>query len=562
MCVSGDEGWTCRRCEGRDTRGGATTARHPWQVGPRWQQALPNRCYHPRNAGNGPRTVLLTALVAALPTEAADVGWRSAFAGVLGRVEAAPDQARFCIPPTVVVPARVAGRAASGGESPAPSRFPRRQPRGYLRRVSKPSKAGRSRQSKQAVTATFQARGHLIDSGLMSDALEAVQAAGATYRVVKLDIGTNRLDESQLELEVTAPDAEVFERVRADLMSLGLSETETQDAVLAAVDIDGTAPDGFYSSTNLATEVRIDGEWLPVAGQRMDATLVFDGGAFRCVKLRDLVRGQRLVVGYTGIRVTPHTSRKLQQDGGRFGFMQGGASSERQLAAQVTEVVREWRRARGDGKKVVLVAGPVVVHVGAAPVLAAILRAGLVDGLLSGNALAVHDIEAALFGTSLGIEVATGRAAVHGHMHHMRAINTIRRAGSIENAVAQGILKGGVMHACVQAKVPFCLAGSIRDDGPLPDTQMDLIEAQEAYARILVNAGLVVILSSMLHGIGTGNMIPAEVRTVCVDIHPAVVGKLSDRGSAQSAGIVTDVGAFLGVLAQQLGVALPGPAAS
>jgi lysine-ketoglutarate reductase/saccharopine dehydrogenase-like protein (TIGR00300 family) len=405
------------------------------------------------------------------------------------------------------------------------------------------------------IVATFQAKGHLIDSGLLSDALEAVQAAGASYRVVRLDIGRHRLDESDLELEVTAPNGKAFERVRADLMSLGLSETETQDAVLAEVDLDGTAPEGFYSSTNLATEVRLAGEWLPVHHQRMDATLVVDGKDVRCVKLRDLRKGQQLVVGYAGIRVTPHTTRKLQE--GKFGFMQGGASSERRLEAQVAEVVREWQRVRGEGRKVVLVAGPVVVHVGAAPTLAAILRAGHVDGLLSGNALAVHDIEAALYGTSLGIELANGRPAVHGHMHHMRAINAIRRAGSIENAVRKGILKQGVMHACVQAKVPFCLAGSIRDDGPLPDTQMDLIEAQAGYGRILDNVGLVVILSSMLHGIGTGNMIAADVLTVCVDIHPAVVSKLSDRGSAQSQGIVTDVGAFLGVLAEQLGVSVP-----
>lgn len=409
--------------------------------------------------------------------------------------------------------------------------------------------------SKKPITASFQAKGHLIDSGLMSDALEAVQAAGATYRVVRLDIGKHRLDESELELEVTAPNGDCFERVRADLMSLGLSETETQDAVFAAVEQDGVAPEGFYSSTNLATEVRIDGEWVPVNQQRMDATLVLDDGVVRCVKLRDLKKGQRLITGYAGIRVTPHTTRKLQE--GKFGFMQGGASSERRLAAQVAEVVREWQRVRSEGKKVVLVAGPVVVHVGAAPVLAAILRAGLVDGLLSGNALAVHDIEVALYGTSLGIELANGRPAVHGHMHHMRAINTIRRAGSIPNAVQKGILKGGVMHACVKAKVPFSLAGSIRDDGPLPDTEMDLIKAQEAYAKIVENAGLVVILSSMLHGIGTGNMIPADVMTVCVDIHPAVVSKLSDRGSAQSQGIVTDVGGFLAVLAEQLGVTLP-----
>lgn len=402
------------------------------------------------------------------------------------------------------------------------------------------------------VVAVFQAKGHLIDSGLLSDALEAVQAAGASYRVLRLDIGSTRWDESNLELEVNAPDVVVFERVRADLMSLGLSETETQDAEFGDVDIDGTAPDGFYSSTNLATEVRVAGRWVAVKHQRMDAALVLDGGGLSCVKLRDLRRGQRVVVGHGGIRVTPHTSRKLQE--GKFGFMQGGASSERKLAAQVAEVAREWRRVRQSGRKVVLVAGPVVIHVGAGPTLAVLLRSGQVDGLLSGNALAVHDIESVLYGTSLGVDLATGIPAVHGHMHHMRAINAIRRAGSIGNAVSQGILGSGVMHACIEAKVPYCLAGSIRDDGPLPDTCMDLIEAQAGYARILENAGLVVILSSMLHGIGTGNMIAADVLTVCVDIHPAVVAKLSDRGSAQSQGIVTDVGAFLVALADALGL--------
>ena len=403
--------------------------------------------------------------------------------------------------------------------------------------------------SKQIV-ATFQAKGHLIDSGLLSDALEAVQAAGASYRVVRLDIGKQRHDESQLELEVQAPGQKAFDRLRADLMSLGLSETETQDAQFAVVDIAGTAPEGFYSTTNLVTEVRVDGQWIQVQSQRMDATVVDDAGTLRCVKLRDLKQGMRLVVGFTGIRVTPHTTRKLQE--GKFGFMQGGVSSERRLEAQVEEVAREWKRVRAEGRKVILVAGPVVVHVGAAPTLAGILKAGLVDGLLSGNALAVHDVEVALYGTSLGVELQSGRPSVHGHMHHMRAINTIRRCGSLQAAVQKKILKTGVMHACVQAKVPFCLAGSIRDDGPLPDTEMDLIKAQEGYARILENAGLVVILSSMLHGIGTGNMIAADVLTVCVDIHPAVVSKLSDRGSAQSQGIVTDVGAFLTALSAHL----------
>ncbi|MFK7740854.1 MAG: TIGR00300 family protein [Planctomycetota bacterium] len=405
------------------------------------------------------------------------------------------------------------------------------------------------------IVAKFHARGHLIDSGLLSDAMEAVHAADASYEILHLDIGRERTDASELEMQVTSPDEAAFLRLQADLMSLGLSELETEDAIWQVVDIDGTAPEGFYSTTNLVTEVRRGGRWQLVQRQRMDAAVVLDGSDLICVKLRDLQAGQQVVVGFTGVRVTPHTTRKRQQ--GKFGFMQGGVSSERRLAAQVSEIADAWRRVRAEGRKVVLVAGPVVVHVGAAPVLAAMLRAGLVDGLLSGNALAVHDVEVALYGTSLGVELATGRPAVHGHMHHMRAINAVRRAGSLPNAVATGVLKAGVMHACVEAKVPFCLAGSIRDDGPLPDTEMELIAAQAQYAEILQGAGMVIILSSMLHGIGTGNMIAADVLTVCVDIHPAVVSKLSDRGSAQSQGIVTDVGAFLEAMAEELGVEVP-----
>ena len=410
--------------------------------------------------------------------------------------------------------------------------------------------------SPKQVRAVFRAKGHLIDSGLMSDAMEAVQAAGATYNVLRLDIGKHRTDESELELEVISPTQKVYERVRADLMSLGINETATEDCKLEAVDVAGTAPEGFYSTTNLVTEVHVQGTWIPVEKQRMDAAVVVADGRARCVKLRDLVVGDMVVTGYDGVRVTAQTTRKLQES--KFGFMQSGASSERRLAAQVEQVLRTWKQVRSEGRKVILVGGPVIVHVGAAPTLAAILRAGHVDGLLSGNALAVHDAEAAMFGTSLGVDLKSGAPSVHGHMHHMRAINRIRRAGGLQKAVEKKLLKTGVMHAAIGAKVPFCLAGSIRDDGPLPDTMMDLLAAQARYAEILEGAGLVVILGSMLHGIGTGNMIAADVMTVCVDIHPAVVAKLSDRGSAQSQGIVTDVGAFLSALAQGLGVVVEG----
>ena len=401
-----------------------------------------------------------------------------------------------------------------------------------------------------AVTSVFFARGHLLDSGLLSRALDVVLGDGASYKISKLEIGVLREGESVAELEVFAPDSAVFERVRTHLMSMGFSELHPDAVRLQEVDIEGTAPEGFYSTTNLPTHVRLGDQWVAVERQRMDAAIVVEAGKARCVKLRDLHKGSQVVVGMQGIRLTPVTARRSKA--GEFEFMAGEVSSERKLAAQVARVVTAWREVRQRGKKVVLVPGPVVVHVGAVPAFVRLIRSGELDGVLSGNALAVHDIESALFGTSLGIGIETGRPVVHGHMHHMRAINTIRRAGSIASAVGQGILKSGIMNALVEQRVPFVLAGSIRDDGPLPDTRMDLIEAQDQYSKVLENAGLVVILGSMLHGIGVGNMIPAEVMTVCVDIHPAVVGKLSDRGSAQTQGIVTDVGAFLGELARQL----------
>lgn len=406
---------------------------------------------------------------------------------------------------------------------------------------------------KGGVRATFHTKGHLIDSGLLSRALDTVLQQGADYRIRRLDVGTSRAEESEVEIDVTAPDQTAFEQVREALMSLGVTERDGQPARLAPVERDGVAPEGFYSTTNLETRVRIDDRWAVVAQQRMDAAIVVEGPRARCVKLRDLRAGMQVVVGMSGIHVTPSTEARPK--GGAFEFMSGEVSSERRLAAQVARVVQTWRSVRAQGRRVVLVPGPVVIHVGAAPLLARLLRAGLVDGLLSGNALAVHDCEAAWFGTSLGVDLETGRTVVHGHMHHMRAINRVRQAGGLRAAVEQGLLTGGVMHAAVTAKVPYCLAGSIRDDGPLPDTEMDLLRAQEEYARILENVGLVVILGSMLHGIGVGNMIAAEVGTVCVDIHPAVVAKLSDRGSAQSLGIVTDAGAFLAELCRQM---LPG----
>ena len=397
-------------------------------------------------------------------------------------------------------------------------------------------------------------RGHLIDSGLLAAALDAVTAVGGTYRVLRFDIGRTRDEQSDLELEVGCDSASTLAELVASLGALGFSSPEERDALLVPTPHDGVAPEGFYSTTNLVTRVRVDGAWQQVGQQRMDASLVIDEQGARCVKLRDLRAGQLVAVGHDGVAVSPDTRRREQSD---FSFMSSEVSSERRVEDQARLLAEQWRETRAAGKRVVVVSGPVVVHAGQAEALARLVRRGWVDALLAGNALAVHDVEAAVLGTSLGVCQRTGRPVMHGHMHHMRAINLVRRHGGLAGAVAAGALESGVMHALVSAGVPFCLAGSIRDDGPLPDTEMDLIVAQARYAELLEGAGLVLVLGTMLHGIGTGNMLPASVTLVCVDINPAVASKLADRGSSHTVPIVTDVGLFVSLLARHLGDPAP-----
>jgi lysine-ketoglutarate reductase/saccharopine dehydrogenase-like protein (TIGR00300 family) len=281
----------------------------------------------------------------------------------------------------------------------------------------------------------------------------------------------------------------------------------------------------------------------------MDSVVVLDGPRAICTKLRDVRGGQRVVVGTEGIRVAPPDK---ERDRAHFGFMTNEVSSERRVEVVVERLARDMTAARKAGRKVIAVAGPVVVHTGAVLAMETLLSAKAFDAVLSGNALAVHDIERALFNTSLGIDAETGEAVRDGHRNHMRAINAIRRAGSIAAAVKSGVLARGVMHRCVVEGIPFVLAGSLRDDGPLPEVITDMNAAQEAYAKILEGAGVVIVLSSMLHGIAVGNMIPSSVLTVCVDINPAVATKLADRGSAQAIAVVTDVGAFLTLLASRV----------
>lgn len=412
-------------------------------------------------------------------------------------------------------------------------------------------------------TSTIQHRvihleGHLLDSGLVNRVLDTIVVGGGSFQVLSFNLGEQRLDVSQAEVKVSAPDPAVMTDIMGQLIDLGaVSVTEeASEANLEVVIQQGVAPDDFYVTTIYPTEVLIEGQWVRVQGQRMDGAIALtrtaEGAVAHCKLLRDLQVGEAVVVGSEGIRTKRNTTTLKQSKTEEFSFMGAGVSSERRVELVVEQIAWDLRRIRDQGGKVVVTAGPVVIHTGGSEHLNRLIREGYVHALLGGNAIAVHDIEQSLLGTSLGVDMKRGVSVQGGHRHHLKAINTIRRCGSIAKAVEQGVLCSGVMYECVKHKVPFCLAGSIRDDGPLPDTKMDLIEAQAEYARLIEGADLIVMLSSMLHSIGVGNMTPAGVKMVCVDINPAVVTKLSDRGSVESIGVVTDVGLFLSLLVQQL----------
>ena len=405
---------------------------------------------------------------------------------------------------------------------------------------------------------TIRMAGHLLDSGLINRALDIVVENGGSFQVLNFQLGEQRQSTSVAEVKVTAPSHEVMEAILSQLIDLGAVDLpqDESDAKLEAVTQAGVSPDNFYVTTIYPTEVRINGEWIKVQNQRMDGAIAITnsstGIVARCKLLRDLEVGEEVVVDVLGIRTIRKTESREQRNTQEFSFMSAGVSSERRVELVVEQVAWELRQIRDQGGKVVVTAGPVVIHTGGGEHLTHLIREGYVQALLGGNAIAVHDIEQNMMGTSLGVDMKRGVAVRGGHRHHLKVINTIRRYGSIAKAVEQGVLQSGVMYECVRNNVPFCLAGSIRDDGPLPDTQMDLLKAQAEYSRLLEGADMILMLSSMLHSIGVGNMTPAGVKMVCVDINPAVVTKLSDRGSVESVGVVTDVGLFLSLLIQQL----------
>jgi lysine-ketoglutarate reductase/saccharopine dehydrogenase-like protein (TIGR00300 family) len=401
-----------------------------------------------------------------------------------------------------------------------------------------------------AASDTIEAEGHLIDSGLLSAIFDKIIECKASYEIVTFDIGRTNDDASHIKMRITAADASILDDLLQQLTTFGCHPVRERNALVKPAEKNRCVPDDFYSTTNNRTHVRVNGRWVEVEQQRMDGVINVADGRASCRKLRDVQAGELIVCGHEGIRVTPEFK---ERDRFGFAFMSNDVSSERRVEGVVGRIAEMMRHVKASGGRIAVVAGPVVVHTGGVEHFSELIRLGYVNVLLAGNALAVHDIEYALSGTSLGIDLIVGAAVEQGHRNHMAAINTVNRAGGIGPAVESGVLTKGVMYECVKHGVEYVLAGSIRDDGPLPDTLTDLVEAQDRYAAALSNnVQLVLMLSSMLHSIGVGNMLPSWVRVVCVDINPAVVTKLSDRGSSQTIGVVTDVGLFLHRLAERL----------
>jgi lysine-ketoglutarate reductase/saccharopine dehydrogenase-like protein (TIGR00300 family) len=391
--------------------------------------------------------------------------------------------------------------------------------------------------------------GHIIDSMMLPQLLDLVMDLGGAFDIQELRVGHHKTDTSFCRIEVTASEPGKLDEIVRRARALGAQVAREEPVRTERVAKQGVYPEGFYSTSNLPTYVMLTGGWIPVEKQEMDCAIAIDraAGRARCIPFYEAEPGLEVVVGHQGVRVTPlERSRQMEI----FSFMASEVSAEKPKKLLIAKVAAEMKAVRSEGGKILVVAGPAVVHTGAGRYLSRLIELGFVQVLFAGNALAVHDVEAALFGTALGVNVESGLPIEHGHEHHMRAINRVRAAGSLRAMVESGQLTAGVMKSAIEHNVEIVLAGSIRDDGPLPDVITEMGDAQRHMRNALPGVRLAVMLSTMLHSIATGNMLPAQVRTVCVDINPAVVTKLADRGSWQSVGLVTDVESFLRELVQ------------
>jgi len=391
---------------------------------------------------------------------------------------------------------------------------------------------------------TIELRGHIIDSLILPKVLDEILRAGGNFKIREIKIGERRADQSYARIEVSGPTHETLDELVLRLRQHGAEVTEKVDVQLAPAPADGVFPTDFYVTTNQQTFITLDGKEIEVHPAIMDSGIAVDREAGRAtaVKFYEVRKGMKIVTGHQGIRVAPIQRSTARTD--VFEFM-SNVSVEQPKSAIIREMAREFKRTRDGKGKILVVAGPAVVHTGAVEHLERLIQWGYVDLLFAGNALAVHDIENALFGTSLGVNLGHANLADQGHENHMRAINAIREAGGIARAVETGLLQRGIMCSCVRHGVEFVLAGSIRDDGPLPDVITDAIESQKAMREKISGVSIALMMGTMLHSMAVEKLLPATVKTICVDINADVVNKLTDRGTFQTVGLVTDIEAFL-----------------
>jgi lysine-ketoglutarate reductase/saccharopine dehydrogenase-like protein (TIGR00300 family) len=394
-------------------------------------------------------------------------------------------------------------------------------------------------------------KGHIIDSGIMTQLFDRVMDMGGNFEILDFDIGKRKTDPSYARLRIAASNREKLHAILSELHRLGARPLEVKDVNLVPAEADRVVPKGFYTTTNHQTQVKFQGEWIPVEANEMDFLIVVEPEKKRAVSmaLGKIRKGDQVVVGEQGVSVN-YPERPREQS--TFEFMHGTVSPERPSETLIAKIAKEILEVRKNGGKIALVGGPAIIHTGADKALAEMIHKGYIDVLFAGNALATHDIEYNLFGTSLGMDISTGKPVMGGHRHHLYAIGEIMRAGSIKKAVDSGVITGGIMYECVTHNVPFVLAGSIRDDGPLPDVITDVMQAQDAMRKYIPGCSMVLMIATLLHSIAVGNCLPSNVKTVCVDINPASLTKLMDRGTMQAIGVVSDAGTFLPLLAKQL----------
>ncbi|HIA10421.1 MAG: TIGR00300 family protein [Thaumarchaeota archaeon] len=393
-------------------------------------------------------------------------------------------------------------------------------------------------------------RGHIIDSLILTKVFDGIMDHGGSFEVLEIKVGKKKKDESYAKLLVIGKNAKNLETILNYVYRQGATSKSQKNVKLVAASKNMVMPDNFYSTTNNQTQIFLNNKWIDVDNTMMDKCIVVKAKKAMCVPIRQIKKGDKIVVGENGVKIIP--PERPREGMNVFEFMGSGSSSERPIQHIARKVAEDMRRTKRNGGKIVLVAGPAIVHTGATESVSALIRGGYINAVLAGNALAVHDIEYAILGTSLGMNIRDGTLAVRGHRNHMEAINAVFNAGSIEKMVKSKKLTRGIMYECVKKKVPFVLAGSIRDDGPLPDVITDISLAQKKYKDVLKDASLVIMVASMLHSIATGNMLPANVKVIVVDINQPTVTKLMDRGTWQALGVVSDAGAFLPMVAKEL----------